>query len=331
MPSSVPRYQSPETRAWKWSVTHLMDRRPALWAWVSFVVAGLIYSFWWGVHVDWVQPTHANWNTATDLWDTLQVATQVAHGHLSMYARNDFATFPGIAFLLAPVGALVSAGHLSVDIVPYQEWVHPQAWALLDPVLLLLGAVPLFAFDALAQRLGVSEPKRLVLAFAQGVALWSVVVFWGHPEDAVAIGFMAYAFLFFFDERWNGSAWLFGIAVAFQPLVLAALPIVLSVIGVRRWGGYLQRAAVPGVVVLLGPLIASFHETVSALVQQPNYPLADHQTPWTALAPRVHIGVVAVAAGPGRLVSLALACGIGWWSLRWRGRGPPHSPSPFGA
>ena len=99
----------------------------------------------------------------------------------------------------------------------------------------ILSTLPLFAFDALAQRLGADRTKRAFLAGAQGIAMFSVSIFWGHPEDAVAMGLMAYAFLFALDGRWSGAAWLYGFAVAFQPLVLAVFPVLLAMAGVKRW------------------------------------------------------------------------------------------------
>jgi hypothetical protein len=69
-------------------------------------------------------------------------------------------------------------------------------------------------------------------------------------------------------------------------------------------------------------LISQFHATTHALLDQPNFPGIDHATPWTVLAPvlsgRGHSLVV--AAGPGRIVALILACGLGWWARRWRER-----------
>lgn len=325
VPTSVARYESPEAKVWRWLTGHLRRRAPAVWASAVFIIAALIYSFWWGLHADWGSPLHLNWNTPSDLWLTPQTARQVAHGQMSsLYAQYHFQTFPGVAFLLAPAGALISAANLTADLPPAQQWVHPQAWFVLEPCLLLLSAVSLFAFDALAERLGADGPRRYALAFTEAVALWNVSVFWGHPEDVLAVALVAYALCFAFNSRWNGVAWLFGLAVAFQPLVLAGVPVLLAMAGVKRWARFLARAAVPGVVVLLPPLIANFHATATALTQQPNYPTAsaNHETPWTALAPRLHLvpGVWVVSAGPGRLVSLILACGVGWWSLRWRDR-----------
>ena len=54
---------------------------------------------------------------------------------------------------------------------------------------------PPAAADAIAERLGADRAKRAVLALASAVALWSVSVRWGHPEDAVAVGLLLYAIL----------------------------------------------------------------------------------------------------------------------------------------
>ncbi len=93
----------------------------------------------------------------------------------------------------------------------------------------------LFAADAIAERLGATRPKRAVLAAAGAVALWNVSVRWGHPEDAVAVGLLLFGILALSDGRTGRSAWLIGAAVAVQPLVLLALPVVLTVIAPRRW------------------------------------------------------------------------------------------------
>jgi hypothetical protein len=324
MPSSVARYQSLESRAWAWSWDHLRRRAPAAWASVVFVIAGLVYFFWWRSHIDWGSPIRHSWNTSADIWSTFQAAGQIAHGQLSLVYQYHFVAFPGITFALAPVAAIASGLNLTADVFPFtsQVYFHPHAWLLLGPYVLVLSTLSLFAFDALAQRLGADSPRRVLLACVEAVAVWNVTVFWGHPEDAVAVGLMAYAFLLALDGRWNGAAWLFGFAVAFQPLVFAVLPILLGMAGIKRWSGFALRAVVPALAVVIGPLIANSHSTLVALVQQPNYPLApaNHQTPWTTLAPRIHADVLTVAAGPGRIVSLVLACVVGWWALRWRNR-----------
>jgi hypothetical protein len=87
-------------------------------------------------------------------------------------------------------------------------------------------------------------------------------------------------------------------------------------------GGLAVRSALPAIAVVLTPLISQFHDTTHALLDQPNFPNLDHATPWTTLAPVLggRGRDLAVAAGPGRIVAVILACGLGWWARRWRGR-----------
>jgi len=310
-------YRSPEARAVSWLWSRSRRRSVAVVGATGYLTAALYYSFVWGLEGHGVK----SWYTPGDIWLTFQVAIDVLHGHLgAVYAQYRFTTLPGIVVLLLPVAALTSGLHLSHDVVPSPIYTHPHAWVILGPYSWVISVVPLFASDALAERLGASRQQRMALCGVQVVALWQVVVHFGHPEDALAVGLVLYALLFALDGRWTGAGWLMGAALAVQPLVLAVVPVFLALAGVRRWGRLVVQAIVPPLAVVIGPLVANFHQTVSALTLQPNYPLADHQTPWTALAPRVHIGVYAVAAGPGRVVSLALAIGIGWWAVRWKDR-----------
>ena len=332
MPSLPLPHQSLGERAWNWFTSRLRARSCGLVAGAAFVLGGLYYffSFCSAVH-------HAPlWTTPGDMWLTFATANAVVHGHLSsIYVHrayhigsfrfvDAFVSFPGIVFLLTPIAALSSALHLSADTVPYgivNPLAHPQTWIVLGPYILILSTIPLLACDALAEWLGAAVPRRLMLAGAEAVALWSVTVWWGHPEDAIAVGLAVYGLLFALKGRWNGASWLFGLALALQPLVVLALPIVLALAGTKRWAGFIARGLVAPVAVLIGPLVTNFKATFTALTQQPNYPTYNHQTPWTALAPRVHgLDEFAVQAGPGRVGSIVLACGLGWWVTRWRGR-----------
>jgi hypothetical protein len=100
-----------------------------------------------------------------------------------------------------------------------------------------------------------------------------------------------------------------GAAVAVQPLVLLALPIMLAVVQRRRLAGFLARAAAPAVVLLGAAAAANWNATYHAVTSQPNWPAVDHVTPWTALAP--HMAGGTVAAGPARALTVLLACGCG--------------------
>ena len=273
----------------------------------------------------------SGWIMPHDLWATFSISALVAHGHVSsIYTQHSFVTFPGIAFVLAPISALAHALHLGTEGIvltksagfQFVDFIHPSAWVILGPLTLLMSMTPLFACDALAERLGVNVARRWLLVAAEAVALWNVSVLYGHPEDAIALGLALYALIFVMDKRWNGAGWLFGAALALQPLVLLMLPVLLAAVGTRRWRGFLIRSATPAIVVLAGPLVTNFHATWTTLTEEPNFPLIDHQTPWTALAPRLHEvgGLYLVAGGPGRVVALLVACAVGWWARRVRDR-----------
>ena len=295
-------------RAWPLAVT------------VAFVVTGMAYSLFWAP----VVRHHPYWIDPGDLWATYRSAHYVGWGDLGgVYgAGTGLVTFPGILLLLAPVAMLTGALGLTETFPKFLA--HPTAWLVLGPYEFLLSAVALFACDALAERLGVGRGRRVALCVAEAIVLWNVSVMWGHPEDAVAVGLALYAFVFALDGRWTGAGWLFGAALATQPLVLLMFPVLLALGGRRQVVGLASRAVFPAVALVLTPLISQFHATTHALLDQPNYPGLDHATPWTALAPVLggRGNSLVVAAGPGRVVALVMACALGWWARRWR-----HEPA----
>jgi hypothetical protein len=291
-------------RAWPLAVT------------VAFLVTAMAYSLYWAP----VVRHHPYWIDPGDLWATYRSAHYIGWGDLGgVYgAGTGLVTFPGILLLLAPVAMLTGALGLSETFPKFLA--HPTAWLVLGPYEILLSAVALFACDALAERLGVGRGRRVALCVAEAIVLWNVSMMWGHPEDAVAVGLALYAFVFALDGRWTGAGWLFGAALATQPLVLLMFPVLLAFAGRRQMVGLASRAVLPAVALVLTPLISQFHATTHALLDQPNYPGIDHVTPWTALAPVLggRGQSLVVAAGPGRVVSLVLACALGWWARRWR-------------
>jgi hypothetical protein len=235
-------------------------------------------------------------------------------------AGTGLVTFPGIILLFTPV-ALLSSGLGLTESLPYYP-PHPTAWLVLGPYEALISCSALFACDALAERLGVGQARRAGLCVAEGIVLFEVSAVWGHPEDALAVAFAVYAFVLALDARWTGAGWFFGLAVVTQPLVVLMLPVLLAMAGRQRAAALLTRAAFPAVALLATPLIAEFHTTTHALIAQPNYPGIDHVTPWTSLAPHLDGSGKGrmVAAGPGRVVAVILACVLGWMARRWRAR-----------
>jgi hypothetical protein len=314
---------------------------------VAYIALGLAYFFRWGPVAEHVPSL---WLGPGDLRFTYFASSQVAHGQFgSIYNSNlDFVEFPGILIALAPLGALSNVFHTTLLEVTKTQSVsvpfslhyaipflnpeeihqaggnvyvsHPQWVLAVDPYVLVLSCMALFASDALAERLQVSRQRRAVIAVVEAVLLWNVTVLYGHPEDAVAIALAVYALISAMDGRFAKAGWIFGVAVAFQPLVLLMVPVLLAMTGLRRGIGLGIRSVLPSAILLSVPLIANFSATFRELVNQPTFPNINHITPWTALATRLsgQGASLTVAAGPVRLVAIPLAIGIGVWVARRR-------------
>lgn len=316
------------------------QRLPAI-VGLGVVVSGLAFSFLWIPVADhrsgWVQPG--------DLWGTFHSAQYVAWGDIGDISRA--VMLPGIAVLLAPVALLCGTfGLVSGAPIPLA---HPSAWPVLAPVEFVLGSLVLVPLDALARRHGVSDRRRIFLSVLEGAVVWPVVAMWGHPEDTLAIATFIVALMALMDRRWRAAGWWFGISVAFQPFVLAVLPLlVLGLVpGVRTRVAFVCRSALPSLTLLGIPLLRNWHLTMTTVLEQANYPSIDHPTPWLFLAPVLHsghrvtrltvlrsasgfhflhhgsmVGPV-VGTGPGHLIALVIGLGVGLWA--WR-----HPPSADG-
>lgn len=278
------------------------------------------------------------WALPNDLWGTLTAAQRLLHLHLSgLYTQpTGLVAFPGAAVILLPAVAFMDTVGIPVQpqtpINPY-----PHSWLVAGPYEIVISCVVLFATDSLAERRSVRLPQRFFLTVASSVALWSVSIRWGHPEDAVAVALLLYGI----DAlpRMAKAGWLIGAAVVIQPLVLLALPVVAVAVlwpdgippdwipedglpaGAGRLAGFLTRAALPSVAALTVAATANWHATVTAVTSQPNYPSIDHPTPWTSLSP--HLSNGDVAGGPGRILAIVFACGCAVaYAYRRRATGP---------
>ena len=271
------------------------------------------------------------WALPDDLWGTLIAAQRLAHLNLAgLYTfPTQLVSLPGAAVILVPAIAVIDLAGLPLT-VPHAHGAYPSLWLLAGPYQVAISAVVLFAADAIAERLGATRPKRFWLAAAGATALWSVTIRWGHPEDAVAIGLLLYAILALADSKGARSAWLAGAAVAVQPLVLLAFPLLAAVVEPRRLPGYLARAVAPGALLLAAAAAANWAATVHAVTSQPNYPAVDHPTPWIYLAPHLTDGQV--AAGPARILAIAAAVGCALVvARRWRRARPGRAVEQRGA
>lgn len=320
----------------------LVARRVALVAMALVLVTGMAFSFsWLPMH------GHSGWATPGDLWATYRSAHFVGWGDLGgVYASGTgLVTFPGITVALAPVAMFTGALGLTESFPLTLP--HPTAWLVLGPVELLLGSSLIIALDSLAEQLGVSSRRRLVLSLTEAVVVWPLVAIWGHPEDGLAMAFAVAAVTGLLRGNLRACGWLLGIALAFQPLTILMAPIFVAIMpSARQRAFFVVRSVLPAAVLVLPGLIQYWHATVDSLLRQPNYPSINHATPLLSFAPVLKRGRVThslvtqlhysggtyhlvrswalirqgevVAAGPGRMVAMALACGIGVWAWRHR-------------
>jgi hypothetical protein len=270
---------------------------------IDLLAIAMLTTLWWAPDA---MGTTAWW-VPHDLWGTLVAANRLAHLDLrGLYTQpTGLISFPGTAMILVPAVAVIDAARLSLHI-PGSHNPHPATWLVAGPYAVVISSVALFAADAFAEHLGATRYKRALLAAAGAVALWSVSARWGHPEDAVAVGLLLYGVLALSQARPARAAWLIGAAVAVQPLVLLALPVVAVAVRPRQLPSFLARAAVPSAVLLGAAAAANWHATIKAVANQPNWPTVDHPTPWMFLAPHVQGG--AVSAGPARALTVVIAC-----------------------
>jgi len=103
--------------------------------------------------------------------------------------------------------------------------------------------------------------------------------------------------------------WLLGAAIAFQPLVILVVPVILGRATSKGFWKIAWRALTPSAVLLILPVVSDLHDTFRAIVEQPFAISEARVTPWTVLAP--HLGEGVVSPGPMRIVAIGICCAIG--------------------
>ena len=324
-----------DARARAWSERARQNLWP-LGCLVVIVVTGMLYSFYWNP-LDHHSP---GWNTPSDLWSTFRAAQYVTWGGEGQIYNNPaaFQTLPGIAVLFAPIAKLADSLRMSASF-PLTV-ARPSAWIILGPAQLALGGFLLFPLDALARRLSVGGRRRIQLLVVETVLIWPSVALWGHPEDALSLALGVYAIIAVSDGAWLRTAALFGLALSIQPLIVVIAPLAVAYFPARRWLTMVGVMVLPSLALVLAPLVQEWGPTTRILLRQPNFPIHNHPTPWMTLSPILRAGHVSVshfakyvtlpggghhltevslrvyfapvvAAGPGRIVAVALAGLIG--------------------
>lgn len=259
----------------------------------------------------WIGPAlhhRSSWSYQMDIFSSLQLGHLADVGaYPAIYGQAAMSTTPGIVAVLAPLWWIIHWLGLSVSFVVRLP--RPTAWLLLGSYEVLLSSIALFAVDAVVMEIGTSTARRWLICCVEVYALYNVV-WWGHPELAMAVAFLLYACLAASRGQWSRSAWLFGGGVAFQPVILLALPTLLFIAGWKNWPRMLARVLLPTAVLLALPLLLDWQVTTHAIIRQVNYPVLNRPTPWLRFAPvymRMGGRILEDGDGPSRAVAIVLS------------------------
>ena len=112
------------------------------------------------------------------------------------------------------------------------------------------------------------------------------------------------------------AGWLWGAAIVFQPLVLVILPVALAMTPAGAGSAPASSAVLPTAALHGRPApdpVGNDHPGAAPSGQRPD---GNHPTPWIALSTRINAN--SVTTGPGRIIALVLAVGLGLVALRRR-------------
>ncbi|MGH9100034.1 MAG: hypothetical protein ACRDV8_07380, partial [Acidimicrobiales bacterium] len=317
------------TMLWSPAAAWARGHAAALACTLAVVASGMALSLLWLPLVD----HGSGWLTPGDLWGTFRDAHLVGWGgEADIYqSGTGYLSPPAFPVLLAPVAMASGALHLTESLPLFLR--HPTAWLLLGPAGFLCVAPLLLAGDAVARRLVVPRARRVASLWVCAGLSVPLLWLWGHPEDLLALACALYALLAAWSGRWTKAACLVGLGLAFQPLVVLVLPVVLARVPWRQLPRAIAIAAAPAVLLLAAPFAHAWRTTLHAVVDQPTFPALGHATPWLALAPALHAhgpgmlpepgrlfttSALATAGGPGRILAVLLAVALGLLVRRLR-------------
>lgn len=310
---------------------------------IVMVIGGMLVTTIYAPALGLAHPGY--WGPPGDIWSTVLDSINIYNGQLrDLYVGNGLVTFPGIAFLFLPIIWAQESFRLGLntpELIP-----HPSFWLVLGPYELFLGSIVLIPLYQWAIELGVKRSIAALLVFIQAGFLAQVLVLWGHPEDSIAVAFALWGLLCLCHSRETRGAWLWGVAIAFQPLVLLPLLLWFVLVPVRRWWRSIWRMASISLLMLATPLFRHPHATLRSIVEQPQQVFHNHITPWLPTAPILKRNIIikqlipqhvdgrfvmrvsrimvgnAVSAGPVRMIAILLACITAVWLYRYHRRHP---------
>lgn len=243
--------------------------------------AAMLYSLYgpvllWGHHF-WIWPIN------TDGWVNWQSAEFLLFGHGSAYLhlfKNNptIETVPGWTLLIAVPASATYSLHLSF---PQQGYtiMHPSAWLLTGPIYLAAILALTCALDSALDTMGAWCRRNRVIALVAAAGLSCASIFYGHPEDIMALAFGIMAAKSAHEGRHVATGWWIGIALAMQLNALLVLPFLLAALPMKQWIRMLWRAAIVPVAVLAPPLIGDPSATLHTLLSQHYYKVAGRISP----------------------------------------------------
>lgn len=272
-----------------------------------------------GYSLVWSALAHHKWQVYSDLWNSAGMALAAGEAHFSaVYAYpSQIDSPPGFEYVLAPFMLLGHAMGLRTTIA------HGGGFMvyglLLVPLSTLLAASVLFALDAVARSWGFSHGQRSAVSLMAGLGVVSDVVFWGHPEDCMALALVLWAALVIERNEPHGfirAGWLLGAAVALQPLALLAVSAVVARFTWRVLCRLAWRVVLPSALLLLPELLTSAAVTVHRVIDQPYFPPDESSTPFGHFSRALGHGMY--SGGTLRLVSTLAALALGYLACRRR-------------
>lgn len=229
------------------------------------------------------------WGMSDDVWATTNSAQYVANGGAgALYSANPwFSALPGFLYLYAPVVALGDHLHLSVG-YPYPI-PRPTMWLLTGPFFALVGSTTVLGVDYLADTLGLSRPRRRLLAL--GVALLAVaptVVDAGHPEDLLAITLSCVSLSLLLRGRIGAAGYVLALAVTMQTWAGLLIPVLVAASPAgTRLRGLLRSALLPAALAVM--LLASDWKDASLQLLRQPLTMTGQALPWEHLLPQLPI------------------------------------------
>jgi len=238
-------------------------------------------------------------------------------GFTHLYSGNGHALvdLPGFQILLILVERVGSAFGLGPPTIQWSgSLLSPTStevptggiWYLMMPVVSLVAFTALLPLDVLCRRCGLSGGRRIGALLFMALSVLLLTARWGHPEYALAVGFVALAIVRAADKQWGQVGWLLGFGIACQLFLSLALVLFLVLAG-RRWKEVALRVWIPGAAAVAIPLIGDFSATVHSIVLRV-VPDSGHLTPWSLVV--AHPQRFTVSPGLPRFLCIAASVAL---------------------